>query len=134
MSDTKIEYVDFYNLIARERGCPEGWKWMEVSVLGTDYQAPREHGAVEIKGGICAATFKSGPRKGQPNWSKATDKRSLVITFKDLDAFTEKWSKETGLCSKCTGNGKTIASCGVNGTTYRSCSDCAGTGKLQEIA
>lgn len=119
---------DFYNLIATERGLPPGWRWYSLNVIGVDYDAPsakqREHGAVMVKGAICTAIYKSGPRKGERNWTKRTDERELVITFRELEEFTANWEIKTALCSNCGSggdSGKELVSAGVNGPTYRPC-------------
>lgn len=123
-----IRPPDFYNLIAIERGAPDGWSWFEVNVIGVDHTAPREaqykHGAVMVKGAVCTAVYKSGPRKGLKNWSKRTDNRELVITFREVDEFKAKWEAATGLCSRCGHGGDAgmeLAGSTSSGSTFRPC-------------
>lgn len=120
---------DWYNLIALERGLPEGWTWYSLSVLGGP-KAPREHAALMVKGGVPGPRFKSGKNKGEINWSKAGDRLQMVITFRDLDARMERWERETGKCHKCGGDGRELAGHSVtNGATMRECSRCKGRGR-----
>ena len=43
------------------------------------------------------------------------------------------WVSKTGKCPECAGEGKTVAQVSAaNGTTYRQCFKCKGTGKAQE--
>ena len=119
---------DFYNLIAAERGVPEGWRWFELKAIGE--VGDRANGAVIIKGAVCTAVFKSGPRKGEKNWSKRTDQRELVVSMREYDAFKEAWSTRTGLCSSCGGRGETLVRASADGNKeYGPCRMCNGTGK-----
>lgn len=117
---------DFYNLIARDRGAPEGWRWFDLRVIGE-----RPHHVIHVKGAVCDAVYKSGRYKGWPNWTKRdrSTERELVITPAEFDAAIAKWESETGLCHKCGGDGQELASCGVGGNTYRPCSRCKASGK-----
>jgi hypothetical protein len=120
---------DFFSLIAQSRGMPEGWRWYEAQAVGS-HEQPREHRAFMLRGGVPSVLFKSGPRKGQANWSKAEHQAELVITYRDLDAFTAQWEIETGLCSKCGGSGQESAGWSkVEGAKYRDCTRCSATGK-----
>lgn len=87
---------------------------------------------VEFKGGVCDTTYKSGPRKGHINYSKATDVRSFYVTMVDGDRYGREYEAETGNCRNCVGGGKTVASvdCVAGITTYRECRTCRGTGKV----
>ena len=121
------EMPDFYNLIARQRGVPEGWHWYSLNVVGDIKD--RANGGILVKGAICTAVYKSGPRKGQPNWSKRTDEREFLITTRDYDAAMAAWEAETGNCSRCGGDGQELASASSAGSTYRACRKCNATGR-----
>ena len=54
--------------------------------------------------------------------------RTAYIMVDEHKDWRRRWEIKTGKCSECTGEGETIASCGVDGTTYRTCFKCKGTG------
>lgn len=111
--------VDFYNLLASERGVAKGWRWFDLKVLG-DHKSPREQTSFQIRG----AVYLGETRTGRGKWDKATT-REFVISFTEYDARVERWQIETGRCGWCFGSGS--ESLGSSGT--RTCSRCAGTGK-----
>ena len=81
--------------------------------------------------GITAPLKTKGVNKGRPNWDKGdkTTLRIVNILVDEHDNWVNEWEKRTGKCSECTGSGKTIKSSGIEGTTYRTCKRCNGTGK-----
>ena len=87
---------DFYNLIARERGMPPGWRWYQLEAVPKFFasKAPdRKNAACIVRGAVCTATITRGPRKGETNWAKrdrSTD-HTIVITFADYDARVAAW-------------------------------------------
>ena len=92
------------------------------------------HGAKEViyyelAGGVPQAKFKSGPRKGRWNYSTCIDRMTLRVTAPELLQHEHEYIEATGNCSECMGEGKTLASIGISGTTYRECKRCSGTGK-----
>lgn len=113
------ERVDFWNLIALERGMPNGWQWFWLQVV--DHRLPRDEAANSVTGAVCRERFKSGPRKGELNWAKCdrTTERTLIITFKELDAREEQWERDTTKCCRCFGSGK---------DPWGLCRRCGGTG------
>ena len=120
---------DFWNMIAVERGMPEGWRWWSIQTIG-DRKAPREHAAAMVKGGVPVARFASGKRKGEINWAKATSKAEMVITFRDLDERMARWERETGNCKTCGGDGQELAGwSAAEGSRTRECRRCKGSGK-----
>ncbi len=126
-----MSQIDVYNLIAIERGAPKGWQWFSIQVVGdlTD----RPSGAFLLEGAMRPPDYTRGKWKGQPNWSKrdkSTD-RKIVITTRDYDERKRRWVLETGTCAECD-SGKTVASCGISGTTYRDCQTCNGTGRIAQ--
>ena len=118
---------DFYNLIAKERGMPDGWKWNVLKAVGEN----RERGGVLVVGAVCTATYTRGKRKGWPNWSKRdkSTERELFIAFADYDERVAAWERETGFCSHCDGTGQMTASVSIGGKTFRPCSKCNATGR-----
>lgn len=115
-----VERVDFWNLIARERGMPEGWCWFRLEVV--DHRLPRDEAASSVTGAVCTTVFKSGPRKGELNWAKrdGSTERTLIITFKELDARERQWESDTGKCCRCFGSGN---------DSFGKCRRCGATGK-----
>ena len=129
-SDGHIAPPDFYNLIAKHRGCPDGWRWVNVKAVGES----RKEGAVIANGAVYPEKYKSGKRKGATNYGKPTPgtERELLVTFADLDAFQEQWERDNSSCRDCGGSKETLASSHVNGAkTYRPCSRCNATGRAQ---
>lgn len=123
---------DWWLLIAKARGMPEGWAWFKLEVKG--HPAPREQCVSLVTGAVCKETFKSGPRKGEKNWGKRdrSTERELAVTFAELDAFMAKWEAETGLCSACGGGGETMTGWSAeSGSAYARCRPCAGSGKAK---
>ncbi len=85
---------------------------------------------VQFKGCVPAGVYKSGPRKGSHRYKEGTDKRVLNLPCAEYDQEEIAWTQRTGKCPKCLGEGKRVASSSVkDGTTYRPCRDCTGTGK-----
>ena len=123
------EPVDWFNMIAIERGLPPGWTWYESEAKGE-----RPHHVFIIKGGVPGAVFKSGKNKGKPNVAKWTSPAELVISAHEMKERKAKWEKDTGLCSFCTGSGQTFASYSTkDGTTTRDCAACKATGKAPAL-
>jgi hypothetical protein len=85
-----------------------------------------------VSGCVCTEVYKRGPRKGQPNFSKRdkTTDMVAVISYEAADAFRLEWEQETELCSRCMGKKQIVnAWHHINGTTYRDCPRCKGTGQ-----
>jgi len=104
---------------------PEEWTWQRSDAMTFP-------GFWMLTGAVYAPC-KSGKRKGQPNWRKPlSPKRTLLIAEDAHRAWTEEWSKRTGLCVRCTGDGATLKSWDhIKGATLRPCPKCDGTGKRE---
>lgn len=74
---------------------------------------------------VTFAKMTKGPRGGR----KFSEQRVAVASKADAEAMAMAFEAQSGECSRCPGNGKTVASSGVDGTTYRACARCGGTGK-----
>ena len=119
--------VDFYMLALQAKyPIPEGW---EVhSWERKNFDTTNEY--VEFKGAICAGTFTRGPRKGKKNWAKRTHAMTLPMQHSELEAAREKWSRDTGFCHHCAGNGTAWAGwSATKGSRYKPCQHCNATGK-----
>lgn len=115
--------VDFYNLIAAERGLPEGWRWFHVRAV--------DGGDSIVTGAVCTMLFKSGPRKGRPNWDKRdrSTQREIVVTREQLQERRAQWERDTGKCVQCFGTKAEFASwSSIEGTKTRPCRRCKETG------
>lgn len=44
----------------------------------------------EVEGGIVDAVFKSGPRKGRPNYGKSTNRQTFRMTAEEYDRLFAK--------------------------------------------
>lgn len=90
---------DFYNMIARERGMPEGWRWYQLEArpqVWSGNEPDRSKAVVLVRGAVCTAVFTRGKRKGQTNWEKrdrSTD-CEIVISLADYDAKVAAWRKD----------------------------------------
>jgi len=99
MSLLAAEETDFYNLIARERGMPEGWRWYQIEArpqFWAGKQPDRGTATCLVRGAVCTAVITRGARKGQTNWAKrdrSTD-QEIVISFAEYDARVSKWKAE----------------------------------------
>jgi hypothetical protein len=112
---------------AREMvGLGGDWDFYKLECLGN----PGQTIGYQITGAI-APLVTRGKRKGRRNW-EAKDKatiRSVCIAKTDHEQWLDQWEHRTGKCANCDGSGQTLASCSViDGTTYRPCSKCGGTG------
>jgi hypothetical protein len=118
------ERVDWFALIAKERGMPDGWMWNSSRVLeGSE--------GFLISGAVCTTRFTSGPRKGRLNWAKrdrATE-REIFISRADIEARQAQWECETGKCRKCFGSTQEWAGWSAkDGTIFKPCRSCDSTG------
>lgn len=112
-----------------------------VHGLPADWQ-PRIYGCLDrdqfyLRGAVPIGTYSRGPRKGRPKWPPLGQLDLVVITADEVKQARICWENETGLCSHCGGSGQQVKSTGINGTTYRECDACDGTGKalhLREVA
>lgn len=129
---------DFYNLIAHERGMPDGWRWYSLeakpSFWSGTQQPARDQAFAIVRGAVCTATIQRGPRKGQTKWSKrdkSTD-AEIVIRLDELDARIARWELETNRCSLCGGCGAETGSIDFRSggeIKKRLCNRCKGSGK-----
>lgn len=94
------------------------------------YAFERVDKATILRGRIVDVLFKSGPRKGKPNW-KACKEGEATFVLPDADA--EAWllarEKERGICMDCDGRGEVFARWNkADGTTWKPCKRCAERG------
>ena len=87
--------------------------------------------------GAIAPLITRGKNKDKRNWKKQERDSQRVVTITDQEHkdWLDEWEQRTGKCSRCEGNGKTIASFSIEtGIVYRECFKCKGTGKSSEVS
>jgi hypothetical protein len=121
-----VSFVDWFQMIAVERGVPDGWSWFQSEVRGE-----RPNHVFIVRGACIAGTYTRGKNKGKPKRDAATQ-QELVITSAEMDARKQRWEQETGKCSHCLGEGKVVSGVSVRDAitthSYRSCKPCKGNG------
>lgn len=87
---------------------------------------------VEISGCQCPLKTR-GKYKGNPDFSKGTNRRSFAVKVEDAERWEDEYEAETGNCRRCLGEGKTVGRIDfVNKvTTHRDCCACGGSGKAR---
>ena len=104
-----------------------------------DDWTPRIYGCLDrslgfyLRGAVPIGTYSRGPRKGRPKFPPLGKLERFVITAEEVQRTRIEWENETGLCSHCGGSGQQVASTGINGTTYRECVACDGTGRALHL-
>jgi hypothetical protein len=123
-----VSHVDWFALIAADRGMPENWRWSRSEVKGE-----KPNIVFLVEGAIPGGVFARGKNKGKHDPKKYTERAEIVITHAELKARRERWEQETGRCSECFGDGtRCTGSTIVNGAReeVRSpCKRCSSTGK-----
>lgn len=117
MSPTHRETVGLKKL-----GSPAGFVWYRWEAIGAD---------VILTGCVSSGVITKGARKGRPKYDGP--KQQVVVTVMEEDAELARYEAETGECGHCMGDGKEFASWHhINGTTWRECRSCHGSGKRVE--
>ena len=123
---TARAHYDFSVMALKEKyPIPEGWEIYAWEVMNMD--TPAEY--IQHSGAVVTKTYTRGPKKGRKNWAKENrqSEMHLPLTRKELSAFLEKWSAETGLCHHCHGNGTSWYKwSAAEGTEYKTCRHCCG--------
>ena len=112
-------------LTARDKaGLGVEWETYMVEVM-PPYRAPYVY---HVGLGI-PRLLTRGPNKGRKRWDGPREE--LWLSGAEVEARAEQYERETGNCRECMGDGKTLARwSATEGTTYRECSRCKGTGKV----
>ena len=108
-------------MLAKEKsGHGDEWRPMRLEWVGPDDNPY----AMKVEGAIYEP-FKSGPRKGEPNWLKPRDGTKLTLWIKpeEIDARERQWERDTGLCFNCDGTGEKY---------NRTCIRCKGSTKAPQ--
>ena len=82
----------FNAFMRANHGVSVAWCWVKVDTLG-DYKTPREQAYFQIEGAEYPEVWASGKKKGRTNYRKpkAGTERTVIVAFKDFDAF--EWSE-----------------------------------------
>lgn len=67
-----------------------------------------------------------GPNKGRRHWPKSGP--VVVVTTEEVHAEAERYEREEKRCACCLGEKREPARISAEGTTYRTCRRCHGTG------
>lgn len=104
---------------------PDGWEvcgWERIGG-GPD---------LVVEGGV-PRLLKAGPRKGDKTWRDVPVQKA-VVTREELEAEHARYEVATGKCGDCYGKGEVFASWHhVEGTKYRKCERCGGTGERPNV-
>lgn len=112
---------DWYNLIAADRGKPEGWRWYSLQAVND---------STIVEGGIPRSLVTRGPRKGLPNWTKPDAVSKMIVSPADVLARKLRFEAETGNCHQCGGVGQEFKGWSKEaGRLTRECRRCRGNGK-----
>lgn len=83
---------------------------------------------------VDAPLITRGKRAGRPNYRMATNEQTRLISRVALESAADRWVERTGLCYACVGDGRQFMRWAVDeGTTYRPCPECNGTGTADGI-
>ena len=86
-----------------------------------------------LTGAVPIGTYVRGPRRGRPKFPPKGQWQRVVITPDEAKEARDWWEHKTGFCGHCGGSGEWVKSAGVNGTTYRECVHCGGTGMAKHL-
>jgi hypothetical protein len=93
--------------------------------------------ASEFIGCIPDGVYKSGKRKGRPNYSKGTEKRTIILFEDEYRAWVEKYEITHNVCSQCflspTPGQEWVGWSLDNGNRFATCTRCNGTGKSHTV-
>jgi hypothetical protein len=114
--------IYFCEEVARKKlNQPPEWKSCIWERIGPDAQ--------KIEGGIPTIRTR-GKYKGRPKWGKRSEFVACIVTDEEVRQEEQRYETETGNCCKCQGSGQVVWSISVtDGTKYRECKPCKGTGK-----
>lgn len=70
-----------------------------------------------------------GRRKGNKRWPPPH--HEVMVSLDEEQQERRTYEAVTGHCAKCFGKGEELASVGQDGTKFRQCSECRGTGRAK---
>lgn len=123
MAGMNLEIVE--QRLRREHGLPSDFHFFRYEMM-PKYGPPIY---CELEGGVCGMVTR-GPRKGKPNYSKATGKRLFAVTIQQAAQWEQEWVQETGGCPHCVAKGRTFKQWSkAHGTEWQECHQCHGSGR-----
>lgn len=103
------------------------YKWETLPHTGRD-----EWFYLELSGGVCP-DYLRGPKKGKPNYSKATHRYTYQVSKQQCEQIMADYERVTGNCNSCEGEKQEWDGWSKDeGHKYRQCVRCGGTGKANE--
>ena len=119
-----VKRPDWYLIWAQKtHGVPKGWRWY---LLSSDPNGVPD-GYTKIVGCVPDGVYRSGPRKGRPNFSKPVEGtlKTLLAHHAAVKYVMDEWERETGLCRHCGNTGQRLLSVGaLAGMKYTDCGRC----------
>jgi hypothetical protein len=111
----------FRDAIAIEKAGIEGWKPFRYEMIGTTDTI--------MTGGV-PRVLTRGPNKGRLKWDRPYSQ--VAVTKAEIDIVMARYEAETGNCAECEGSRRAVAGwSATEGTKYRTCGKCRGTGKAK---
>lgn len=90
---------DFYNLVARDHGAPDGWRWHTLLAVdapaGTAVAGIPQARLVLMQGAI---TEMVG---GVAYVADPASRRDFIFTFAEIEQKRLRWEAEHGRCARC---------------------------------
>ncbi len=114
---------DFYALAARTAySLPPEWQPLTYRSCGPI--------GVELLGAEPIGTYRSGRYKGQPKFPPLQQMRQVFVTREQIEQAATAWQQETGLCTRCGGDGQVVTRIDRSGDVgHKACDACSGTGQ-----
>lgn len=126
--------MNLLTLQARETlNLPEAWspyEWKCLPEYNEKLKIRYEPTHYSLTGAV-APLITRGPRKGDHNWRKLDPAtlRNFIVSIPEHRAWCLAWEQKHQKCHHCTGSGKTISRVSAEGTEYRTCARCKGSGQ-----
>lgn len=123
---TKTEPPDLYAVAAQKlHGMPADWLPVRYKIKESPYGE-----FYEITGAVPLRYLSKGKNKGKPVWPPGKNCQVFTFTPEQIKKVTAEWEAENNYCSHCGGDGQEFAGWSkADGTIYRICRRCNGTGK-----
>ena len=109
----------FREAIAIEKSGIEGWVPFRYELIGKSDTI--------MTGGV-PRVLTRGPNKGERRWDGPVSR--VVVTQAEIDTAMAAYEQTTHQCAECEGTARVVVGwSAVDGTKYRECPKCCGTGK-----
>lgn len=121
----RISINDAMEWAAKSVGVP-GWQAFSWELV---------EGGSKVNGEVPDGVHEHGPLKGRPKFGGAgsTHAKEVFVPDAELQRVAAEHERDTGDCWDCKGTGQTWAGWSqAEGTKYRTCTRCSGTGKATD--